>query len=253
MSDERSKKKKRNKNVMSDSLLEWVVKGTFYLLAAASVATWAVVAIKAAQLWRASRRNRAFVSSLAGRKPPSALPTVAELAKYDGPAARLTETGVRALQEAAEIGGADRAGAGAAHASADRREYLERSLDEQVHRERRTAEAGLAILATIATTSPFVGLFGTVWGIVHALRRIGASGSASLEVVAGPIGEALVATGVGIAVAVPAVLAYNIFIRRLKVQQAELETQASALLKLALRAPVNPSAERLVGLTAAAL
>jgi biopolymer transport protein ExbB len=226
---------------MSDSVLEWVVKGTLYLLGLASVSTWAVVAIKAGQLWRARRFNRAFAAS---RRSLTALPSVAELGEHDGPAARLTETGVRALAEAAEIG--DRS----TDSAAARREYVERSLQEQVHRERRNVESGLIILATIATTSPFVGLFGTVWGIVHALRRIGASGSASLEVVAGPIGEALVATGIGIAVAVPAVLAYNVFIRRLKVQQADLETQASQLLKIALRTRAS-APERTVGLAAA--
>jgi len=231
---------------MSDALLEWVVKGTLYLLGLASVATWAVVTIKGGQLWRAGRRDKAFVASLAGRKAPGALPTVAELARYEGPAARLTETGVRALEEAADIGNSN--------AAAERREYVERALHEQVHRERRASEAGLVILATIATTSPFVGLFGTVWGIVHALRRIGVSGSASLEVVAAPIGEALVATGIGIAVAVPAVLAYNVFIRKLKVQQGELESRASTLLKLALRGRrPDAGAERPVSFTAAAL
>jgi biopolymer transport protein ExbB len=107
------------------------------------------------------------------------------------------------------------------------------------------------VLASIGTTSPFVGLFGTVWGIIHALKKIGASGSASLEVVAAPIGEALMATGIGIAVAVPAVLAYNIFIRRLKVQHGELETQASALFKLSLRAAPALRAERGLGRQAA--
>ena len=237
---------------MSDALLEWVVKGTLYLLGLASVATWAVVTIKGGQLWRAGRRDRAFVASLAGRKGSGALPTMAELGKYEGPAARLTETGVRALEEAADIG-ADRPGEPGGGA-AERREYVERALHEQVHRERRASESGLVILATIATTSPFVGLFGTVWGIVHALRRIGASGSASLEVVAAPIGEALVATGIGIAVAVPAVLAYNVFIRKLKVQQGELESRASTFLKLALRGRrADATAERAVSFTAAAL
>jgi biopolymer transport protein ExbB len=84
------------------------------------------------------------------------------------------------------------------------------------------------VLASIGTTAPFVGLFGTVLGIINALRAIGHSGSASIEVVAGPIGEALVATAIGIAVAVPAVLAYNFFLRRAKVHTADLEQLASA-------------------------
>jgi biopolymer transport protein ExbB len=80
-----------------------------------------------------------------------------------------------------------------------------------------------------------VGLFGTVWGIMHALQDITKSGSASLDVVAGPIGEALVATAIGIAVAVPAVLAYNFFLRRMKIMTAELEDFATDFVNLALK------------------
>jgi biopolymer transport protein ExbB len=97
------------------------------------------------------------------------------------------------------------------------------------------------VLASIGSTSPFVGLFGTVFGIINALRAIGSSGSASLEVVAKPIGEALVATGIGIAVAVPAVLAYNYFIRRLKAQVSDLEQFGSGFLGAVLRGLQRPN------------
>jgi biopolymer transport protein ExbB len=80
----------------------------------------------------------------------------------------------------------------------------------------RTQE-GLAVLATVGSTAPFVGLFGTVWGIYNALVRIGASGTASIDKVAGPVGEALIMTAIGLAVAVPAVLGYNWLVRRNKV------------------------------------
>jgi biopolymer transport protein ExbB len=75
---------------------------------------------------------------------------------------------------------------------------------------------GLAFLATVGSTAPFVGLFGTVWGIYHALTAIGASGQASIDKVAGPVGEALIMTAIGLAVAVPAVLGYNLLVRRNK-------------------------------------
>jgi biopolymer transport protein ExbB len=91
----------------------------------------------------------------------------------------------------------------------------------------------LAILASIGSTSPFIGLFGTVWGIMSALKGISAAGSASLETVAGPIGAALVATGVGIAVAVPAVLVYNYYLRRLKLTAADLDDFAHDFYSLA--------------------
>ncbi len=115
-----------------------------------------------------------------------------------------------------------------------RRDLLEQELRRQIQREKRRVESGLAILASIGTTSPFVGLFGTVIGIIHALGRISSLGSASLDVVAGPIGEALIATGFGIAVAVPAVLAYNVFIRRLKGLAADLEDFANTFVNGAI-------------------
>jgi biopolymer transport protein ExbB len=83
-------------------------------------------------------------------------------------------------------------------------------------------QAGLAFLATVGSTAPFVGLFGTVWGIYHALVSIGVSGQASIDKVAGPVGEALIMTAIGLAVAVPAVMGYNWLIRRNKGIQESL-------------------------------
>jgi biopolymer transport protein ExbB len=79
-----------------------------------------------------------------------------------------------------------------------------------------TSQSGMAVLATVGSISPFVGLFGTVWGIYHALTAIGLSGQASIDKVAGPVGEALIMTAIGLAVAVPAVLGYNWLLRRNK-------------------------------------
>jgi biopolymer transport protein ExbB len=81
---------------------------------------------------------------------------------------------------------------------------------------------GLAVLATVGSTAPFVGLFGTVWGIYHALVKIGMSGQASIDKVAGPVGEALIMTAIGLAVAVPAVLGYNWLVRRNKAVMEEI-------------------------------
>jgi biopolymer transport protein ExbB len=81
---------------------------------------------------------------------------------------------------------------------------------------------GLAVLATVGSTAPFVGLFGTVWGIYHALVKIGMSGQASIDKVAGPVGEALIMTAIGLAVAVPAVLGYNFLVRRNKAVMEEV-------------------------------
>lgn len=93
-----------------------------------------------------------------------------------------------------------------------------------------TKENGLSALATIAATAPFVGLFGTVWGIYHALITISATGAGTIDKVAGPVGEALIMTGIGLAVAIPAVMAYNWLTRRNRVALGRLDTFAFELI-----------------------
>lgn len=97
--------------------------------------------------------------------------------------------------------------------AATRRLVTEQALLKHIGRYRFTSERGLPILGTIAAISPFIGLFGTVWGIFHALHNIGSTGQAGLAQVAGPVGEALIMTGLGIAVAIPAVIFYNLTVR----------------------------------------
>ncbi len=94
-----------------------------------------------------------------------------------------------------------------------RAEFLDRALRAASDREMERLETGLTFLASVGSTAPFVGLFGTVWGIFHALVRIGATGETSLDQVAGPVGEALIMTALGLAVAVPAVLGFNALTR----------------------------------------
>ena len=102
---------------------------------------------------------------------------------------------------------------------------MRRSIDDTIGH----LQSGLSILASIGSTAPFVGLFGTVWGIYHALIGIGAAGQASIEKVAGPVGEALIMTALGLAVAVPAVLGYNALIRGNKVILSDLNRFAHDL------------------------
>jgi biopolymer transport protein ExbB len=100
-------------------------------------------------------------------------------------------------------------------------------------------QGGLALLATVGSTAPFVGLFGTVWGIYHALTAIGIAGQASIDKVAGPVGEALIMTAIGLAVAVPAVLGYNWLVRRNKVAMERVRSFSSDLQSILLsEAPV---------------
>ncbi|MFT3790465.1 MAG: MotA/TolQ/ExbB proton channel family protein [Rudaea sp.] len=111
----------------------------------------------------------------------------------------------------------------------NRSEYVDRALRQGVARESGRLETGLTWLATTGSTAPFVGLLGTVWGIYHALLKIGASGNASMDAVAGPVGEALIMTTIGLGVAIPAVLAYNIFNRANRVTLGKFDEFAHDL------------------------
>lgn len=111
----------------------------------------------------------------------------------------------------------------------NRSEYVDRALRQGVARESGRLETGLTWLATTGSTAPFVGLLGTVWGIYHALLKIGASGNASMDAVAGPVGEALIMTTIGLGVAIPAVLAYNVFNRANRVTLGKFDEFAHDL------------------------
>ena len=111
-----------------------------------------------------------------------------------------------------------------------RKAVAEQALLRQISAEKANAEKGVSVLGTIASISPFVGLFGTVWGIFHALVAVGKSGQAGLAQEATPVGEALIMTGLGLAVAIPAVLAYNICVRMNRGLAHELQDQAHGLL-----------------------
>ena len=111
-----------------------------------------------------------------------------------------------------------------------RKAVAEQALLRQISAEKSQAEKGVSVLGTIASLAPFVGLFGTVWGIFHALVAVGNSGQVGLAQVATPVGEALIMTGLGLAVAIPAVLAYNICVRFNRGLAHDLQDQAHGLL-----------------------
>ena len=113
--------------------------------------------------------------------------------------------------------------------SLNRSEFVDRALRQAVTRESSRLQSGLTVLATTGSTAPFVGLLGTVWGIYRALIKIGASGDASISAVAGPVGEALIMTALGLGVAIPAVLAYNFFVRLNRVSNSQFDTFAHDL------------------------
>ncbi|MEO8332452.1 MAG: MotA/TolQ/ExbB proton channel family protein [Gallionella sp.] len=203
-----------------------IVAATLLVLIVLSVATWSIAVLKLWRWLRDSKRNRAFNDAFWAAHDWHAAAEVAR--QGEGDLARLGQAGFAEVKElSAEQQDLKHLGAP--------QEVLERMLRQQLQNIQRFHERGLAELATIGSTAPFVGLFGTVWGIMHALQDIGRSGSASLDVVAGPIGEALIATAIGIVTALPAVLAYNFFLRRLRVKITELENFAHDFMRLALK------------------
>ena len=210
---------------MTDFNLNLIVQGALSALVLFSVLTWVLIVIKGVQHWRVARRDRLFALQFWSA---SSLDAAAALTEIASPKSRLASVGFKALF--VHEGGTTSSDL---EHSWDRQELLERHLRQQIQKEYQSLESGLAVLASIGSTAPFVGLFGTVFGIIHALSAIGKNASASIDVVAGPIGEALVATGVGIAVAVPAVLAYNFYVRRLKVAAADLDNYATDFVNLA--------------------
>lgn len=203
-----------------------VVAATLLVLILLSVVTWSIALFKLWKQLQDSKRRRAFNDTFWAAKDWHAASEVAKTG--EGDLARLAQAGF------AELNNLHAEKLDLQHQGAPQ-EVLERMLRQQVQNIQRYHERGLSELATIGSTSPFVGLFGTVWGIMHALQDIGKTGAASLDVVAGPIGEALIATAIGIATALPAVLAYNYFLRRLRLNITELENFAHDFMRLALK------------------
>lgn len=203
-----------------------IIAITLWILIAFSIATWSIIVVKLWQQFCVARRHHAF---LGGFWQAPDLAAAARLKPPPSPLAKLYQSGLRLMQDSLTPSVANLAHSG------DKQGMLERTLRQQVQAEQSRLENGLALLASIGSTAPFVGLFGTVWGIMRALQDIGNSGSAGLDVVAGPIGEALIATALGIATAIPAVLAYNYFLRRLRLFVTEMENFAMDFLHLALK------------------
>ncbi|NKI72824.1 MotA/TolQ/ExbB proton channel family protein, partial [Collimonas pratensis] len=119
--------------------------------------------------------------------------------------------------------------------------WVTMSIQRSVEKVQSRLQDGLAFLATVGSTAPFVGLFGTVWGIYHALTAIGIAGQASIDKVAGPVGEALIMTAIGLAVAVPAVLGYNWLVRRNKSAMEEIRSFSADLHSVLLSGVMSSS------------
>ncbi|MDP3332475.1 MAG: MotA/TolQ/ExbB proton channel family protein [Methylococcaceae bacterium] len=209
-----------------------IIDGTLYTLLLFSVATWTLIFFKSWQFSNNDYLNRFFNSAFwktTTLAEAEGLPTEV----FRGPQARVAQQGLQWLTENRQSRTKSIKFLGTPS------ELLEQALLVQMQAEQHLMESGLTMLASIGSTAPFVGLFGTVFGIMHAMHQITESGSSSLDVVAGPIGDALVATAIGIAVAVPAVLAYNFLLRRVKLQRAGLENFVTSFMHVALSSDIK--------------
>lgn len=189
-----------------------LVLGILLLL---SIASWYLIFTRALSNWLARKRADAFLQRFWQAQSLQAVQQMMQQGTPDNPAAHLVAQSLEALNNSNQAGLAAAGGLG---------EYLTRTLNNAVDQEAADCEYGLTILATAGSAAPYVGLFGTVWGIYHALVQIGMSGQGTLDKVAGPVGEALIMTALGLAVAIPAVLAYNAFNRRNRLWMARLES-----------------------------
>jgi biopolymer transport protein ExbB len=187
------------------------------ILLAMSIASWYLIVLKTIRGRQLRSRVRAFLDRF--WNAPSIDVVASQLSQQVrlDPFARVAAQSIEASRHYRKSTTAGLAAAGGQD------EFLTRAIRRAITRETAALEAGLTVLASVGSTAPFVGLFGTVWGIYHALIGIGQSGSATLDAVAGPVGEALIMTAAGLAVAIPAVLAYNAFTRANRVVLAELD------------------------------
>jgi biopolymer transport protein ExbB len=179
-----------------------VARITLAILAIMSMGSWYIIITKVYEQYRMKRAARAAEKSF--WNAPSVRQGAASL-KQGSPYRFIAETGLEATDKHMGLLG-----------NVDMNEWITMSIQRAVDNVQSSAQEGLAFLATVGSTAPFVGLFGTVWGIYHALTAIGIAGQASIDKVAGPVGEALIMTAFGLAVAVPAVLGYNWLVRRNK-------------------------------------
>jgi biopolymer transport protein ExbB len=181
-----------------------------WLLLAMSLLSWFFILSKAYAAWRQRKAAPALDAFWAA---PGIDDGIALLRQADPEQVYLPLP----LRGAALAGGATLAGA------MQRHEQLTRALRQEITRSTHRIESGLTLLASIGATAPFIGLLGTVWGIYHALANVSAAGVVQIDRVAGPVGEALIMTGFGLVVAIPAVLAYNGFNRLNRMTMAELD------------------------------
>jgi biopolymer transport protein ExbB len=183
---------------------DFVSKGTLIILVIMSMGSWYIIFVK---LWEQSKLSREGRAMGAGFWKAASLKEGASVLKANSAYRYIADSGIEANEHHE----------GALTENIDLNTWVTMSVQRSVDNVNNRLQDGLAFHATVGSTAPFVGLFGTVWGIYHALTAIGIAGQASIDKVAGPVGEALIMTAIGLAVAVPAVMGYNWLVRRNKV------------------------------------
>ena len=197
---------------------DMISHGVAYALLLMSIASWYYILSKAWSSWRIRKSAGALEGFW---KAPTLTDAIALLGSADreNVYTPLASKGV----EAARIRLREGSAADSLNASTDSGELITRTLRQEINRVSARLESGQTLLASVGSTAPFIGLFGTVWGIYHALGAVSMAGAAQIDKVVGPVGEALVMTALGLAVAIPAVLAYNAFTRVNRLTLAELD------------------------------
>jgi biopolymer transport protein ExbB len=185
-------------------------KGILVILFVMSLSTWYLIFTKAITVFLQRRRSAGFLEAFWSAPSIAAVESQIEDRHPDEPFAHLAWHAVAARRKGND-------------------EFLTRAMRRVIDEDTARLESGLTVLASVGSTAPFVGLFGTVWAVYHALVSIGLSGQGTLDKVAGPVGEALIMTALGLAVAIPAVLAYNAFVRSNRLVLANLDAYAHDL------------------------
>lgn len=191
-----------------------------YALLLMSVISWYYILAKAWSSWR-TRKSASAVESF--WKAPTLTDAIAMLKNVDSENVYTPLASQSA--EAANL----KSQTDSLNAASDPSELITRTLRQEINRVSSRLESGLTLLASVGSTAPFVGLLGTVWGIYHALIAVSSTGTVQIDKIAGPVGEALIMTALGLAVAIPAVLAYNAFTRVNRITLAELDAFAHDL------------------------
>lgn len=200
-----------------------VAKAILVLMALASAASWYLIVTKLVSYSRARRRSEKFLDFFWNAPSLDVVAARVEQQHPDEPFSHLVHHAIAASRHH------ERHGINRLNEAGSASDFVTRTMRKTIDEETASLESGLTVLASVGATAPFVGLLGTVWGIYHALVAIGVSGAGTLDKVAGPVGEALIMTAIGLAVAIPAVLGYNLIVRANRLTLAQLDAFAHDL------------------------